>query len=469
MNRFNFARTSSEVEFQDKSRQWYVAWIRIGHESDMSKERDYPRIEMGVGEIFDRATRSQLLRDPFVEKIWGLVQNDELFRKSPDHLAQLRKQMTRDSLSFFARKSAYYAELFERLDVAPRTAELEDLAKLAVPSDMLRGDGQKPLLIPDLDGEGECFQSSGTTGREPVKLYRSPIDLAIMVKANASLFEYVYGDVLEQDQGIALFMAAPELRHRLSFVAFVDLALESKGIELIYGMDLQEGVEGSKPWQKLEPNLKRIMRFLKSKEEPKLFFTPPAGVYLMAKRMDELTTSKYIMQKLATRSPPVRLGKGGTVVTGGGTKGFADLPPYDQIVTLSRKHFTARDKKGEKRPTPFMDVLGMTETLTALIDRHGVMDKVPYPLSEVFLVDPRTFRPITEEGKEGVLCAFNPFTTSWLECFYPGDIMSWHSSERFYGKEFLFQRRLTIKEGWELQRACGGSLEEMMRGQKGGG
>ncbi len=422
---------------------------------------------MTVNDIFARASRSRLLNDPFVERVWSLVQGDSLFHESPDNLTDLRRQLTRESLLFFKRESSYYSELFERLEIDPAAAEIEDLAKLAVPSDMLRGEGHRMFLIPQLEPEGESFQSSGTTGRAPVKLYRSPLDLAIMVKANALLFEYVYGDVLEQGKGLALFMAAPELRHRLSFVAFVELALESKGIELIYGMDLLEGMEGDKPWQKLEPNRKRIMRFLKSKAEPKLFFTAPAGVYMLAKRNEELTWSKYIIQKLATGSPPIRLGKGGAIVTGGGTKGFSDLPPYDQIVDLSRKQFTASSKKGEARPAPFMDVLGMTETLTALIDHYGVMEKVPHPLSEVFLLDPRTFKPLEGEGKEGVLCVFNPFTTSWLECFYPGDIMSYKASERFYGKEFIFRRRLTIKEGWELQRACGGSMEEMLRGKEG--
>ncbi|MEM0449286.1 MAG: hypothetical protein QW520_05640 [Methanomassiliicoccales archaeon] len=423
---------------------------------------------MTVKDIFQKASKSRLLSTPHVSKVWELIQDNSLFTKSPDHLQQMRRQLTRESLLFFKQRSDYYAQLFERLDIDPKSAGVEDLARLAIPSDVLRGEGHKSFLIPDVEPEGESFSSSGTTGRSPVKLYRSPLDLAIMVKANAFLFEYVYGDVLEEGKGIALFMAAPELRHRLSFVAFVELALESKGIELIYGMDLEEGVEGDRPWQKLTPNTKRIMRFLKSKEEPKLFFTAPAGVYLLAKKMQDMSWSKYILQKLATGSPPLRLGKGGVVVTGGGTKGFADLPPYDDIVRIARKQITARTKKGEVRAAPFMDVLGMTETLTALIDHYGIMEKVPYPLAEVFLVDPRTFEPLQGENEEGVLCIFNPFTTSWLECFYPGDIMSSKPSDRYYGKEFMFQRRLTIKEGWELQRACGGSLEEMIRGRRQG-
>lgn len=424
---------------------------------------------MTVAEIFERAAKSPLLKDPYVEKVWAMVQDDGLFKRSPDQLRELRRRMAGECLQYFARRSPYYRGLFDRLEVDVRSPGLEDLAKLAVPSDMLRGEGQRQFLIEGLEPEGETFQSSGTTGRSPVRLYRSPVDLAIMVKANAALFEHVYGDVLEQGKGTALFMAAPELRHRLSFVAFVELALESKGIGLTYGMDLHEGTEGDKPWQRLEPNSKRIVRFLRSKEEPKLFFTAPAGVHLMTKRMDGLSTTKYIMQKLATGSPPVKLGRGGVIVTGGGTKGFDDLPGYEQIVQAARRRFTSKDRQGNSRPVPFMDVLGMTETLTALIDRYGVMDKVPYPLSEVFMLDPRTFKPVEADGKEGAVCIFNPFTTSWLECFYPGDIMSSRPSERFYGREFQFRRRLTVKEGWELQRACGGSMEEMMRDRKEGG
>ena len=45
--------------------------------------------------------------------------------------------------------------------------------------------------------------------------------------------------------------------------------------------------------------------------------------------------------------------------------------------------------------------------------------------------------------------------------------MSSHPSDRYYGREFQFKRRLTIKEGWELQRACGGTLEEMMASKEG--
>jgi phenylacetate-CoA ligase len=111
-----------------------------------------------------------------------------------------------------------------------------------------------------------------------------------------------------------------------------------------------------------------------------------------------------------------------------------------------------------------MDVLGMTETLTALIDNFGTMGKVPHPLSHVFLLDPKTMEVIEEDGREGILGIFNPFVTSWPEIFYPGDIMTSAPSDRYYGKEFSYMRRLRVEEGWDLQRACGGTMEELMDG-----
>jgi len=134
---------------------------------------------MTVAEIFDRAARSPLLHDPFVQRIWNLVQDDQLFKKSPNQLDEIRRLNRRESLSFFARHSPFYAALFERLEIEPKSASVDDLAKLSVPSDLLRGEGQKPFLIEDVESEGESFQSSGTTGKAPVKLYRSPLDLAI--------------------------------------------------------------------------------------------------------------------------------------------------------------------------------------------------------------------------------------------------------------------------------------------------
>ncbi|MBC7127690.1 MAG: hypothetical protein ABC585_01125 [Candidatus Methanosuratincola petrocarbonis] len=416
---------------------------------------------MSSSEIFERASESRLLKDPYVEKVWRLIGDAGLFRKSPDFLLSLRRDMLRESLDFFKRHSTYYSQLFERLGIDPKSADFPDLAKLAIPSDMLRGEGHRQFLIEDVEQGGEYFTSSGTTGKDPVKIYRSPLDLAIMIKANTYLFEHLYGSKLEEGKGIALFLAAPELRHKLSFVAFVQLTLEYKNIELLYGMDLIQGEASGTQWQKLVPNKERILKFMKSRAEPKLLFTAPAGIYLLSQNFEKMNILKRIVYKLVTGTPPIELGRGGVIVTGGGSKGYT-LPPYEDIVSLSRKYFTAKDPSGAEIPVPFMDVLGMTETLTALIDRHGSLNKIPHPLSHVFLLDPKTYNVIEEDGKEGILGIFNPFVTSWLETFYPGDLMSSMPSTSYYGREFKYIRRFTVEEGWDLQRACGGTMEEMM-------
>lgn len=416
---------------------------------------------LNSSEILEAASKSRLLKDPYVERIWNLINDRSLFSKSPDYLSKLRRGLLREALGFFSRHSDYYTGLFERLNISPKDAELDDVAKLAVPSDILRGEGHKQFLIKDVDENGEYFMSSGTTNPNPVKIYRSPLDLAIMIRGNTYLFEYVYGEELESGKGLALFMAAPELRYRLNFVAFVHLALDAKRIPLLYGMNLIEGTTEGKPWQKLVPNQDNILRFLRSREEPKLLFTAPAGVYLLTKKFKEANIIQKLIYKFL-KVLPVNLGKGGIIVTGGGTKGFTDLPPYDKIVELSQKYFVSSGKDGKKRGAPFMDVLGMTETLTAMLDKFGEIDKIPHPLSEVFILNPKTFEMVKDENAEGIVGIFNPFTTSWLEIFYPGDIMRSHPSNRYYGKEYVYMRRLSVEEGWNLQRACGGTLEELM-------
>ncbi|MEM0119468.1 MAG: hypothetical protein QXJ38_03675 [Thermofilaceae archaeon] len=410
----------------------------------------------------ERSRQSKFLNDPHVKRLVELARDRSLFEKSSDYLAKLRRDLLRSSLEFFARNSEFYERLLNAQGIDPRAAEVEDLAKLAVPSDMLRGDGFSRFLLPNRDDGGFVFRSSGTSGKDPVKVYRSPLELVMMTVANANLFEYVYGSVLEPNKGLALFLAAEELKNHLNFVAFVDLALQYKGIRLLYGMDLVPDSNGSPMWKRLVPNRERILQFIKSREEPKLFFSAPAGVYLITQQFAGLSLFKKLLFKLLAGAPPIDLGRGGVVVTGGGSKGF-QVPEYDVIVKEARKIFRARDAStNEEVPVPFMDVLGMTETLTALLDKYGVMHKVPHPLQEVLLLDPKTYKLMDEFNRDGLLVIFDPLAVSWLEVFIPGDVVRQVPSERYYGREFIYVRRLTAEEGWDLQRACGGTLEELM-------
>lgn len=191
-----------------------------------------------------------------MKRLFELSQDKTLFEKSPDYLAKLRRDLLRSSLDFFARNSEFYQRMFDSLGIDPKATEVEDLAKLAVPSDLLRGEGIEKFYIPKKDEGGYVFRSSGTTGKDPVRVYRSPIELLMMTMANANLFEYVYGHFLEPGKGLALFLAAEELKNHLNFVAFVDLALQCKKIPLLYGMDLLPESSGGPLWKRLVPTSK---------------------------------------------------------------------------------------------------------------------------------------------------------------------------------------------------------------------
>ncbi|RLG47421.1 MAG: hypothetical protein DRO06_02870, partial [Thermoproteota archaeon] len=247
------------------------------------------------------------MRDPYVERLLELSGDRSLFQKSPDQLLDLRRSLFRDYLRYLARRSERYSQYFEAVGVDPSSADLEeDLPRLALPADVLRGEEMDRLLVGEPEPGGRVFMSSGTTMREPVRIYRGPSELEAMVRANTLLFEYVYGGVLRE--GVALFMAAPELRERLNFVAFVDMCLERKGIELIYAMRL---VEGEGPvWKRLELDKDAVVRFLKAREEPKLFFTAPAGVYLMCRKFSSMGGVKRALYRMLTGAPPVDLGRG---------------------------------------------------------------------------------------------------------------------------------------------------------------
>jgi phenylacetate-CoA ligase len=393
-----------------------------------------------------------------VQKILDLADDKSLFEKSPDQLLSLRKSLFRDLLSYLSTYSSHYRTLFEKLHIDPKSADLQDdLPKLTLTADTLRGPAWKSLVVDSIQQGGLVFSSSGTTQKEPVQIYRSPTDLEVMTRANTNLFEFVYGEALKE--GIALFMAAPELKDRLNFVAFVDMCLKRKGIELIYGMKLVEG-EGA-PWNRLVQDRGKIVKFFKSRKEPKLFFTAPAGVYLVCKNFQELGSVKRTMARLIAGAPPVFLGKKGVVVTGGGSKGIINVPEYGALVNVASKHFLAKDKEGRIVPAPFIDVYGCTETLTAILSRFGFQGGIPHPLQHIFLVDPRTYKPLENDG-EGVLGFLDLHNTSFLGAFYPGDIFRSHKSNLCYGQEFSFVRRLQESEGWNLQRACGGALEELM-------
>jgi len=417
-----------------------------------------------VKDAWEKGQSSRLIDDPHVRRVQEqLARGQELFSLRSDELETIRSELRRSALDFFRRHSRFYKQLFDHLNIDVQNASLSDLARLAIPSDLLRGIGQMGYLIENYEKGGSTFQSSGTSGKDPVKVYRSPLDLAHMQKATTDLFEHVRGCVYAQDKGTVLMMAAPEMRERMAFVSFVDLTVGKKGARLLYGMNLGKDEKGQVSWERMEANRENIIEFMRSRDEPKLLFAPPVVIDMLTKKFDAMGPVERLAQRLVTSAPPIEMGREGIVITAGGSKKAIGLPEYGAMVEMARRHFRAADGSGKAVPVPFMDLLGMAEGLTPMASMHGVHGKLPHPLADVFLLDPVTFEVMEEEGKEGILAMFSPMTTSWLECFYPGDLVRFKRSTRYYGKEFEHVRRLSAQEGWEMQRACGGSMEDMLR------
>jgi len=398
-----------------------------------------------------------LMKDPYVTKILELSKDKSLYEKSSSALEQLRLQLFRDSLDYFSRNNSEYVVMLENLDINPKSVEFEDLVDIAVTSDFFRGDGQKKYIIGDVPLGGPSFQSSGTSGKDPVRIYRSPIDILVQRDVNTNGAESVLGH--ELNGGEAMFLAAPELKDFTSFVAFVEDAFSIRDIDIKYGMKVVEDPNARTIWEKLRPDTKTISSFYKSKQEPKYLMTAPVGIYRTIKQFEDASPFlKYIIYGLYLRVPPIKLGKGGAIFTGGGIKG-SDIPSMEKIMEMSKEKIVAKDENNRTIPAPFIDCLSHTENLAVLFSKPNSLVKMPHPLSHVFLVDKETFKPIEGYGK-GVVGIFNPFTTTYLEAFYPGDMMERVPDDNYYGSGFLFKRRLTKEEGWDLERACGGGLEE---------
>lgn len=412
--------------------------------------------------VFDigNIKKEPLMQDPYVKEVYELACDKSLFYKSPEELKKKRRDLFRKSLDYFSRHDEdFYKPLLENLDIQPSTAELEDLVDIAVPSDRWRGTGQKKYWIKDVSDGGKTYRSSGTTGGDPVTVYRSPIDLAIERGIDGGHIDYVCG--YEIDGGEALFFAAPELKETMGFVGGFSDLLESRGIDVKYGMKVED-VKGSRTiWEKMRPDRKSIASFYRSKKEPKYIISAPVGIYKMLRSFEEGGLSRKLIFKLFIGVPPINLGKGGTIFTGGGKKG-ADIPSIEKLMEMTKDKIIAKDKDGKKIPAPWIDVLGHTEHLGILPSKPNTLTKIPHPLTHTFLVDQKTFKPL-KDYEEGVLGIFSPFYTTFLNAFYPGDIMESVPDDNYYGCGFVHKRRLSTKEGWSLQRACGAALEEGMK------
>jgi hypothetical protein len=307
-------------------------------------------------------------------------------------------------------------------------------------------------------------------------MYRSPIDLKIQEVTTISMADNLLDS---KTGGCGLILAAPEMKNDYGFIFGIEIFLKERGAKILWGMRVDETVKANSIFEKLRPEKKAIARFLKSNAEPKIILSAPMGIWQMLKGQIELNKQKgikgYFAKQMSGLGKVIDLGKGGAILTGGGTKSL-DIPPFDELLNFTKDKILARDKNGNQVPAPWIDILSQTENITALASCSQWNDgklkipasiiKTPHPLAEVLLIDPRTHK-ILGPGQEGEFLHYNPYSLSVLEAFFPGDIGRSYKVDNYYGQGFEFVRRLEVNEGG-IDRACGGSMEEMMKAHKEG-
>lgn len=377
--------------------------------------------------------------DPYVKEVLTLAGDKTLFSKSPEELKMLRKSLLRESLKYFVRQNPdYYIPLLENLDISPDTADLKDLVTLAIPSDILRGDTYKKMMVNHSFEGGTVYCSSGTTGQAPITVYKSPLDQKIANLAIPHLVSHTIGYQL--NGGLMLMLCPPALMTSVLF-GVTHQYYTSRGITIIYGAFARETLV-SKALPAMTLDTEALHKFIESPVEPKYIFSAPVAM-------------KKLIEYLEEESLTIDLGKGGYINTGGGAKGTGVT--LKDLWAMREGKIFARTAHGEKIPAPWYDGIGHTEGILILFGERNSLLKVPHPLEEVFIVDD-TFE-IVEEG-QGFAAHWNPLNTTYFEAFYPGDFYQLDSAQNYYGKAFTFVRRLDLGKGKVIRPGCGALVME---------
>ena len=154
---------------------------------------------------------------------------------SPKKLEQIRIDFFREGLKFHTENNDEFAKAVGNLGIDIDNPKTSDLLDLAVSSNEWRGTGQLKYLNELVPKNNlRMYVSSGTTGKEPVTAYRSPLDIYINSLAIIPHFEWGLGHKL--DGGAVLLHFAEEMREYTVFVDSVARAYEAGKVQLLYGM-----------------------------------------------------------------------------------------------------------------------------------------------------------------------------------------------------------------------------------------
>jgi len=440
---------------------------------------------------------AELAEDEYVGQLRELLSSDSLFRGTLAETRKLQEELLYPYLEFFLRHDyhGYYHRLFRNRGLTDNRASLrsdivlEDLARLRIHSDDLRGAGQRERLIAELQpgsntgagappggivgrsSAGLTFVSSGTTaGTEgPVRLFRSKLSLDLSRHANAALINWALKRRVEG--GEALMHMAPEMTDFTTFAAIGADFFRHRGARVRFGAKLREGPADSSTWQRLTPDSSELRRFFKSQVDPKYLISTGGGLYRM---LVEPEGTRRMGMKMTLGVPPIYLGDSGVLMIGGGLKRLPGrYNSLSQLLTELGESIKAGWTK-DAAPAPVIDMLGLTESLTVFMGvpmDPGSTDprvKYPHPLTYTALLESPTHLEPAEtwdDEAERLLFYVNFMNLDYLEAVVPGDFVypapAEPSTSSAVGelhlpqRGFIYSRRAGLDEGFQVREGSG--------------
>jgi hypothetical protein len=418
-----------------------------------------------------------LAADPYVRLLLQHLRDDSLFRSISENTRARQQSLLRPFLDFFLRhdRDSYYCSLFKRKGLldesSPRLSVrkdvvLEDLVRLRIHSDDLRGNGQTRRLIREIDPNSppkgtQVHRSSGTTENAtgPVTILRSPLTIRLMRLVNGGLIKWSLGRT--STGGVCMLQLAPEMTDFVTFASFAADVMQELGSRIIFGNSLRESSDEQNVWRRLKPDMRAMRSFFACREAPKILVTGSAGLFATVANPDMM---KRAAIKLFLGLPPIDLGEGGVLMTGGGLKRVPSRYKSMREMVCSVAHTVTSTVGGRKVRAPFMDYLGLTESASVFVNKAAdpfeetAWIKYPHPLSFVTTLEsPKKLSPSSSDDfeKPGLFFFVNLACLDYLEAVISGDFVRRVRTPDQPQHGFIYERRADISEGFEAREGCG--------------
>ena len=252
---------------------------------------------------------------------------------------------------------------------------------------------------------GKVNHSSGTTGKEPVTVYFSPIDYDIIRKMNNSLITYLQNRQMDQNSSV-LMLVAPEMRNSISSVEYVSDWLQSLNVPVAYSMKANQKGKVKTPFGTFSKNQNTVMKYFNKNRffghTQKIIYGGNEGLNNFFKGFTSSNGLRREFTKLAMGVPPINLGQNGFVWSGGGSKGGGVT--YEQMRDKYKDYVLTKDENGKVVPAKWIDVLAGTEFQPAIPTIPNTSIRIHHPLSKIFLVDMAKYTLIEGVGEGRYWC-----------------------------------------------------------------